>query len=538
MKQIYQTLLLLLVSTGSVFCQDYSNVNYAGDGQGYHNLDIYLPSTAQDKYPVVIYIYGSAWYSNSGKGADMTTVGKALLDAGFAVVTPNHRSSSDAQYPAQIHDIKAVIRFVRGSSAQYKFDTSFIATAGSSSGGHLATLAGSTNGVGDYTIGNATINLEGNLGSFTNFSSEVDAVVDFFGPIDFHKMESNCTTYKSGNSPEAAMIGGEVGQNMDKAALLSPINYVESTDPPILIFHGQQDNVVPYCQSQLLYDKYQNAGVESEVVFVPSGQHGPGVNDNQQNLNKMVEFLLDKIDPVPPAEREPFNGVSHMIPGRIEAEEYDKGGEGLGFHETNSDGNQGGAPFRNDQVDIEETGDSDGDYNIAYIQNGEWLSYSVNVSATGNYNLTLRVATEQDNKSMHVELDGNDVTGTIEIPTSGGWQTYQNITVKNVMLTEGEHILRFVFESDYFNFNYFTFTSVVTSFTSLSEASAQVNVVMGDIIVSSNSKTKYQICTSSGLVVETGNCNGTCTIGEQLASGMYLVTLSNNDITSTQKVIK
>ena len=110
--------------------QEWKDVNYAGDDQAYHTCDIYLPKKEAASYPVVIHIYGRAWFSNSSKGmADLGTIGKALLDAGYAVVCPNHRSSMDAQWPAQIHDIRAVIRFVRGEAAKYKFDPSFIAPA-------------------------------------------------------------------------------------------------------------------------------------------------------------------------------------------------------------------------------------------------------------------------------------------------------------------------------------------------------------------------------------------------------------------------
>ena len=94
--------------------QQWKDVNYAGDDQAYHTCDIYLPKQEAASYPVVIHIYGSAWFSNSSKGAaDLGTIVKALLDNGFAVVCPNHRSSMDAQWPAQIHDIRAVVRFVR-----------------------------------------------------------------------------------------------------------------------------------------------------------------------------------------------------------------------------------------------------------------------------------------------------------------------------------------------------------------------------------------------------------------------------------------
>ena len=111
--------------------QEWKDVNYAGDDQAYHTCDIYLPKKEQASYPVVIHIYGSAWFSNSSKGAaDLGTIVKALLEAGYAVVCPNHRSSMDAKWPAQIHDIRAVVRFVRGEAKKFKFDTSFIAMSG------------------------------------------------------------------------------------------------------------------------------------------------------------------------------------------------------------------------------------------------------------------------------------------------------------------------------------------------------------------------------------------------------------------------
>ena len=118
--------------------QKIADVDYAGDGQVYHKLDIYLPKVEKDTYPVVVHIYGSAWFSNNSKGmADLGTIVNALLDAGYAVVTPNHRSSQDAKFPAQIHDIKGVIRFVKANAAKYKFDPTFVAVSGFSSGGHL-----------------------------------------------------------------------------------------------------------------------------------------------------------------------------------------------------------------------------------------------------------------------------------------------------------------------------------------------------------------------------------------------------------------
>ena len=145
--------------------KEWKDVNYVGDDQAYHTCDIYLPKVEKESYPVVVHIYGSAWFSNNSKGAaDLGTIVKALLDAGYAVVCPNHRSSGDAKWPAQINDIKAVIRFIRGEAKTYKFDPSFIATSGFSSGGHLSSVCGTTNGVKVAKVGKEEVDIEGSLG--------------------------------------------------------------------------------------------------------------------------------------------------------------------------------------------------------------------------------------------------------------------------------------------------------------------------------------------------------------------------------------
>ena len=216
--------------------QQWKDVNYAGDDQTYHTCDIYLPKQEKDAYPVVIHIYGSAWFNNNGKGAaDLGTIVKALLEAGYAVVCPNHRSSMDAKWPAQIHDIRAVIRFVRGEAKKYKFDPSFIATSGFSSGGHLASIAATTSGIKQTKVGNIDIDLEGNLGNFTNESSIVNAACDWSGPIDLTAMDCGDHMQMGDNSPEDVLLASKLDKEPDKYRSLSATTYVDKNDPPIII---------------------------------------------------------------------------------------------------------------------------------------------------------------------------------------------------------------------------------------------------------------------------------------------------------------
>jgi len=262
--------------------EKFSDVNYAGDSEVFHNLDIYLPKIEKDKYPVVVHIYGSAWFSNNSKGmADLGTIVQALLNAGFAVVTPNHRSSADAKFPAQINDIKAVIRFVRANAGKYHFDPDFIATSGFSSGGHLSSLAATSGDVAE---------LEGTVGEYGSFSSRVNAACDWSGPIDMLRM--NCDEpRKWGNTPEEALVGHDYADEYElQFRAISPVTYIDQSDPPLIIFHGVKDNVVPCCQGVELFEELDKAGVKTGLHLEPEGGHGFNMY-TESNLQSMVDFL-------------------------------------------------------------------------------------------------------------------------------------------------------------------------------------------------------------------------------------------------------
>lgn len=290
----------LTYSIGQEYSQKWSDINYADDGMDYHLLDIYLPTVSKPSYPVVVLVYGSAWFSNNLKGSDMSTLGSALLDAGYAVVTPNHRSSSDAIFPAQIHDIKATIRFIRGNAATYKLDPTFIGITGSSSGGHLAALTGTSGCIGQYTVGTTTMDLEGSVGNYTAYSSRVNAVCDWFGPTDFLIMDAcgSSITHNAADSPESSLIGGPIQDNPEKCALANPITYVDPTDPPFLMIHGDADALVPYCNSEVLYEALQASCVQSQFILVPGGQHYTDTHI-EENFAQMVELFNSALNRCP-----------------------------------------------------------------------------------------------------------------------------------------------------------------------------------------------------------------------------------------------
>lgn len=266
-----------------VHCSEkFADIDYVGDDQVGHKLDIYLPKVEKESYPVVIHIYGSAWFSNNSKGmADLGTIVNALLDAGYAVVTPNHRASTEAKFPAQIHDIKAVVRFVRGNAEKYKFDTDFIATSGFSSGAHLASLAATSCGVAE---------LEGSLGEYTEYSSLVDAACCWSGPTDLHFM--SCGTEEDGwnHMPEETVMGFPFKGNEEPFKALNATTYIDPSDPPVVVFHGTADNVVPYCQGEHFHKLLSQAGVVTEFHTVEGGGHGMGMY-SPETLEAMVTFV-------------------------------------------------------------------------------------------------------------------------------------------------------------------------------------------------------------------------------------------------------
>ncbi len=141
------------------------------------------------------------------------------------------------------------------------------------------------------------------------------------------------------------------------------------------------------------------------------------------------------------------------IPGRIEAENYRAGGQGTGYSDTTS-GNSGGA-YRNDRVDIQTVQDNSGAYNVGWTTTNEWLAYNVNVNKSGSYRATIRVAAPSSGSRFRLEIDGNNVSGSVAIPATGGWQNWADVPV-TIALTSGAHVMRFVVETGGFNVNYYT----------------------------------------------------------------------------------
>ena len=258
------------------FLQD---LEYVPGGHERQKLDLYLPKDTDesDRPPLIVWIHGGAWLGGSKDRCPALR----FLRKGYAVAGINYRLSQHAIFPAQIEDCKAAIRWLRANSKEHNLDPKRIGVWGSSAGGHLVALLGTTGNIKEFDKGQ---NLK--------FSSRVQAVCDFFGPTDFTKMSSFPTKMKhdAPDSPEAKLVGGPVQECKEACRRANPITYVTKDDPPFLIMHGDKDPLVPHNQSELLFEALKKAGVQVKLHTVKGGGHGFSGPD----IDKIVDDFFDK----------------------------------------------------------------------------------------------------------------------------------------------------------------------------------------------------------------------------------------------------
>ena len=270
-------------NTETITTRTWLNVAYASVSTA-QKLDIYLPTTGNGPFPTVIWIHGGAFKFGDKASPQSLT---ALNNAGYAVVSVNYRLSGEAQWPAQLADLKSIVTYLRTNASQYALDANKFAAWGASAGGHLAAMTG--------------IALAGDA------STRVQAVVDWFGPMDFYNMDADmiasgvtrCTTANgAADSPESALIGATVSENKAKSDAASPLSYLSAlptttTLPPFLIMHGLMDcNIAPK-QSERLHTAIQAKFGTSKSTFLKltAGTHGGGEFIEAYVETTVIDFL-------------------------------------------------------------------------------------------------------------------------------------------------------------------------------------------------------------------------------------------------------
>ena len=245
-------------------------------------LDLYLPtnlSTNATMPPLLIWIHGGAWRRGSKKG-----VNTHLVEHGYALASLDFRSSEVAPFPAQIHDIKAAIRFLRARHSEFGIQADKIVILGSSAGGHLAALVGVSNGHGE---------LEGEVGSHLDQSSDVQGIVSFYGASNLETILVQSTPHGLRvRVPALELLLGSVPEkNPTLARLASPVAHVDEKDPPLLLIHGDQDSQMPVNQSLELQAVYEEIGRKVEFINVHGGAHGGERFYDNAMLDRVMQFL-------------------------------------------------------------------------------------------------------------------------------------------------------------------------------------------------------------------------------------------------------
>jgi acetyl esterase/lipase len=257
-------------------------------------LDLWLPAEGPGPVPVVVFLHGGGWRVGSRHepgplfaGARPTPF-EQVARAGIAVASADYRLSGEARWPAQLHDAKAAVRWLRFRAGELGIDGDRIAAWGESAGGHLAELLG-------LTIGDPA--LEGDVG-VTGPPSQVCAVVAWYAPSDLPAMAADTGTDPlDPDRPEAQLLGAPPDVVPEAAAQASPVTHVTQASPPFLLLHGSDDRAVTYVQSEKLYRALTEAGVDAELTPYPGADHvwagSPGAAEQalQQTIGALTRWL-------------------------------------------------------------------------------------------------------------------------------------------------------------------------------------------------------------------------------------------------------
>ena len=240
-------------------------------------LDLYLPEEADDA-PLVVWVHGGAWVMGSRYPCPM----RFLTDEGFAVASVSYRFATQAVFPAQLHDCKAAVRYLRANAEGYGYNADRIGVAGGSAGGHLVALLGTTSN-DDKT--------HGEVGEHDDVSSAVHAVYNLFGPTDLINLDDDSEKAKGRPNAIAILLGTDPDDEPDLAKAADPATFIDKDDPPMLIVHGTKDRVVPLSQSEYLAEKLKASEVEHRLVVLEGAGHGGRAFRTKERREEAAAFF-------------------------------------------------------------------------------------------------------------------------------------------------------------------------------------------------------------------------------------------------------
>ncbi len=252
-------------------------------------LDIARPAGA-GPFPVIVFIHGGGWYLGNRRGCRSQI--EAAAERGFVGVAVSYRlmtfnederetTTATTPFPAQVHDVKAAVRWLRANAEQYHLDPQRIGATGRSAGGHLSLMLGLTD---------ADSGLEGDNGS-PGYSSRVQAVVNVFGPTEM------VSCYETSSAPWIFRLftGGTPETAAETCAAASPVTYASADDPPVLTLHGDLDRTVPVQQARVLDERLRSAGASHTLIVFEGQRHGFGGVHRQRELDAMWAFFEEHL---------------------------------------------------------------------------------------------------------------------------------------------------------------------------------------------------------------------------------------------------
>ena len=252
---------------------EFANVN----GQSL-KLDLYLPANPKGS-SLVVWIHGGGWRAGSKNACYISW----LSQYGYTVASISYRFTDVAQFPAQLHDCKGAVRWLRAHAGEYGYLVDQIAISGASAGGHLAALMGTTGG---------KKNLEGTVGGNLDQSSRVQAVADYFGATDFVlRSKTQPSRANKEGSVVYNLLGGGADEKVKLAKQASAAYHVSKDDPPLLIFHGNMDKTVLLDQSQAIERVYMKAGLQVKLHVLEGSGHGGTEFFTDANGQHLYDFL-------------------------------------------------------------------------------------------------------------------------------------------------------------------------------------------------------------------------------------------------------
>ena len=242
-------------------------------------LDLYIPAKAEGA-PLLVWVHGGAWRRGSRSRVPV----QKMVEDGWAIASVDYRLTPVARFPAQVHDIKAAIRFLRAKAGNYGYNANKLVISGASAGAHLANLVGVTN---------KHKSLEGSVGAHLGESSDVQAIVSFYGAGNLTSILTQSTPHGLGVRIPALQLlfGGQPEDKPEIARLASPVFHVDRSDPPLLLLHGDQDPQMPISQSHELQGRYQELGLQSKFDVVYGSAHGGAAFYDEAHMSVVREFL-------------------------------------------------------------------------------------------------------------------------------------------------------------------------------------------------------------------------------------------------------